>query len=55
MNEFCISQVVQRHFLFLVDKCIIICVKFIQDSLTNKNSSGDEIANVDFCTTTTYM
>jgi len=22
---------------------------------TDKNSSGDEIANVNFCTTTTYM
>ena len=24
-------------------------------NITNKNSSGDEIANVNFCTTTTYM
>jgi len=25
------------------------------DTKENKNSSGDEIANVNFCTTTTYM
>ena len=25
------------------------------DAERNKNSSGDEIANVNFCTTTTYM
>ena len=25
------------------------------ETKNNKNSSGDEIANVNFCTTTTYM
>jgi len=27
----------------------------IAQTLSHKNSSGDEIANVNFCTTTTYM
>ena len=28
---------------------------FVSKAKDNKNSSGDEIANVNFCTTTTYM
>jgi len=28
---------------------------YLEDKMKNKNSSGDEIANVNFCTTTTYM
>ena len=37
-----------------------MCVTSLPVTLTNvhyvnKNSSGDEIANVNFCTTTTYM
>ena len=30
-------------------------MKYNKVSRDNKNSSGDEIANVNFCTTTTYM
>jgi len=33
--------------------CVCVCVEMI--TVKHKNSSGDEIANVNFCTTTTYM
>ena len=39
--------------------CIVNRQRYIAQSvyhlITNKNSPGDEIANVNFCTTTTYM
>jgi len=35
--------------------CYVFLFRYFFYNKTNKNSSGDEIANVNFCTTTTYM
>ena len=34
---------------------IFFSLNLHNDNIQYKNSSGDEIANVNFCTTTTYM
>jgi len=45
-----IHQIVDELKVTRLDYCA-----FCRSTAYNKNSSGDEIANVNFCTTTTYM
>ena len=40
---------------FCVSVCMSVCMSVCPLAYLNKNSSGDEIANVNFCTTTTYI
>jgi len=49
------SRIFAKHWCQSVAKFIRLYLVTKLCGITNKNSSGDEIANVNFCTTTTYM